>query len=212
MNNVIKENVIKDIKVFFNYKNALDRRTLVRPQHLLNLIKFLLDNKKQTKFVEIGVGKGGLIALIKKYVPNTEIIGMDSWEGMPEISKYDNQKFKKYNNFKLANINDVYDTFRMIGASTDNINLIQGYIEYTIPHNLHFLKNIDILRLDVDWYKATLFALQNLYKYVNNGGLIIIDDYNWNIGCKKAVDKFRLDNNITNKIIKDIGTIIYWYK
>jgi len=57
---------------------------------------------------------------------------------------------------------------------------------------------ISVLRLDTDWYESTKFELDHFYDKVSSGGLIIIDDYGWWKGCKKAVDEF-LDSRNANQ-------------
>ncbi len=57
---------------------------------------------------------------------------------------------------------------------------------------------ISVLRLDTDWYESTKFELDYFYDKVSSGGIIIIDDYGWWKGCKKAVDEF-LDSRNANQ-------------
>ncbi|MHA1966370.1 MAG: TylF/MycF/NovP-related O-methyltransferase [Candidatus Hodarchaeales archaeon] len=173
-------------------------RSMVDVNHLMWLMHYMESNKVKV-FVEVGVAKGGVLALVAKINPNTKVFGLDSWEGMPKITKEDNQAYKNYEGVSWATMNDVYDTFKSINAPSDNLELIKGYCEETIPKNISILNNIDILRIDIDWYKGTKYCLENLYNNVNPGGLIIIDDYHWNVGCKQAVDDFL--QSIDNKPI-----------
>ena len=46
------------------------------------------------------------------------------------------------------------------------------------------------MRLDGDWYESTTQVLNSLFKRVNSGGLIIIDDYYTWDGCSKATHDF----------------------
>jgi len=164
-------------------------RSMVDHNHLIWLLDYIDHNKIDT-FVEIGVAMGGVLALVAKISPNTKVIGLDSWEGMPEISKEDDQSHKRFEGVAWSKMNDVYDTFKKIEAPLTNLRLIKGFCEETIPQNIGMLTNIDILRLDIDWYKGTKFCLEALYGNVKAGGLIIIDDYFWNLGCRQAVDEF----------------------
>jgi SAM-dependent methyltransferase len=187
---------------------------MVDKRHVFWLIDYIKDNKP-AKFIEVGVAKGGILAIVSKYSPDTLIYGLDSWEEMPDITDEDDIVHKKYNKVKWSNMDDVYNSFKLIEASTNNLKLIKGYLEETIPKNKDELNNIDVLRLDVDWYNATSFCLINLYNNVKPGGLIIIDDYHWNVGCKLATDNFL--NTLVNKpklyrhYEKDFGPI-YFFK
>jgi len=168
---------------------SVGERSMVDVNHLGWLVDYIKANKVDT-FVEVGVAKGGVLALVAKANPNIKVIGLDSWEAMPPITEEDDQGHKIYEGQAWSTIYDVYATFESVGAPVDNLELIKGFCEETIPQNICWLNNIDILRLDVDWYKSTKFCLETLYNNVNPEGLIIVDDYNWNIGCKKAVDEF----------------------
>ena len=77
----------------------------------------------------------------------------------------------------------------------EKIHLIKGKVEDTIPEQAP--QNISILRLDTDWYESTKHELQNLFPRLSSGGVIIIDDYGYWSGAKKAVDEYFLQNNIS---------------
>ena len=49
---------------------------------------------------------------------------------------------------------------------------------------------IALLRLDTDWYKSASHELEYLYPLVVKGGVVIIDDYGYWKGARKAVDEF----------------------
>lgn len=188
-----------------NYIHTIksNQRTMVDIQHCQWLVDFLNKNTIN-KFVEIGVAKGGLLALVAKTNPNVHIYGLDSWEGMPNITKQDNPNHSRYVGKKWSSIEDVYESFNIIEAPTNNLNLIKGFCEQTIPENIDRLFEIDVLRLDVDWYEGTKFCLEQLYNNVNPGGLVIIDDYHWNTGCKSATDNFLKSLDIIPKTFKHI--------
>ena len=70
---------------------------------------------------------------------------------------------------------------------TDNYHLVKGFFSETLPG---FRASISLLRLDGDWYESTYDCFKYLYPQVQEGGLIIIDDYfSWD-GCCKAVHDY----------------------
>jgi len=46
------------------------------------------------------------------------------------------------------------------------------------------------LRLDTDYYSSTKIELEILWPRLSKSGILIIDDYGYWRGCKKAVDEF----------------------
>ena len=82
--------------------------------------------------------------------------------------------------------------------------MIKGKVENSLIIKKNLPKKICLLRLDTDFYKSTKAELNNLFKLVSKGGVIIFDDYsNW-LGAKKAIDEFfknkkyllcKIDNN-----------------
>lgn len=57
----------------------------------------------------------------------------------------------------------------------DNVKLIEGWIQRTLPDNMPV--QIAMLRLDMDIYAPTKFALERLYPLITSGGVVIIDDW-----------------------------------
>ena len=87
------------------------------------------------------------------------------------------------------------------GYPLDRITLCKGMVEDTLPSQAP--NEISILRLDTDWYDSTKHELEVLYPRLSPGGVLIIDDYGYWAGARKAVDEYfslkpimlmRLDN------------------
>jgi hypothetical protein len=51
-------------------------------------------------------------------------------------------------------------------------------------------QQISILRLDTDWYQSTKHELDHLYDRLVPGGVLILDDYGWWQGARRAVDEW----------------------
>jgi len=192
-------------------KAKIKKLTMVDTKHITWLVKFV-SQIKEGKMVELGVAKGGVLALCSRANPNLEVIAMDSWEKMPSITKEDQQEHKKYEGVAWASKEDVIKTYCILRAPQEKLTLIKGYFEDTIPKNLDKLNNITILRIDCDWYVAVKYVLEQLYSKVIIGGLVIIDDYHWNIGCKKAVDEFLPNLKYYQHYKNNFGPIYFFKK
>jgi predicted O-methyltransferase YrrM len=182
-------------------KGSNPSRTLVSPVHLEWLANYVKKLGKG-KLVECGVARGGCLALLHKANPDLRIIGLDSWEGMPSITEEDDtSKCKKWVGSKWGDETDVYKTYDFIGSSPKNLTLIKGWVEDTIPENISLFNDLDVLRIDTDFYNSVKFCLDYLYPKLKNGGLVILDDWHYNPkGVRKAVNDFLIENQIEASI------------
>ena len=82
-----------------------------------------------------------------------------------------------------------------VGYDENKIHLVQGKVEDTIPEQSP--STIALLRLDTDWYDSTRHELIHLFPRISPGGVIIIDDYGYWQGARKAVDEYIKENKIS---------------
>lgn len=75
-------------------------------------------------------------------------------------------------------------------TNIDNILLIKGKVENTLKIQKNLPKKISILRLDTDFYESTKIELETLFPRLVKRGVLIIDDYGYWKGSKKAVDEY----------------------
>jgi len=76
--------------------------------------------------------------------------------------------------------------------------LIKGYFSDTLPAAIeqNKFRCFSVLRLDGDLYQSTWESLEYLYPYLNDEGVIIVDDFlSWS-GSFKATHDFRKKYNI----------------
>jgi hypothetical protein len=195
----LNDNIIRAMNIILNRAGSR-HRAMTHPLHA----SFILQKTKNIdKYVECGVAKGGVCALVALNNPNAKIYALDAWRGMPKISSNDEQHLKSWEGVTApyGNEKSVIQSFNMINAPMKNLNIIKGWVEDTIPKNIERLKDIDFLRIDVDWHDPVLFVLENLYFNVKKGGIVLIDDGRYK-GCRTAVESFRKKHNITNTIYK----------
>lgn len=55
-------------------------------------------------------------------------------------------------------------------------------------------EQIALLRLDTDWYESTKHELIHLTPRLVGDGILIIDDYGYWLGARKAVDEYLEEN------------------
>jgi O-methyltransferase len=186
---------------------------------LFEQVVYCEKNNIQGDFVECGTWKGGAtgmmaLATLKYGKTRRHLHLFDAFEEICQPDeKYDDKeivdevkKLTKTKQFeeKLKPLTGVYDQFGGPGTLSENKTLLEQVIRYptdhlhyhigwfqdTVPADASSISQIAILRLDGDWYQSTKVCLDHLYDKVVKGGIVIIDDYGYNTGCKKAVDEF----------------------
>jgi len=75
------------------------------------------------------------------------------------------------------------------------MHFIKGRVEETIPNAAP--EQIALLRLDTDWYESTRHELIHLFPRLTHGGVLIIDDYGYWQGARKAVDEYIEENKLS---------------
>jgi len=178
------------------------RATLVYDVHLDWLMNYV-SKIKDCKMVECGVARGGCIALCHIANPDMKIIGLDSWDAMPNITEKDDAKKCStwVGTMTCGRMEDVKKSYQKLGASDKNLELIKGWVENTIPKNIDKFNDLDVLRIDTDFYESVIFILRQLYNKVKPNGLIILDDWHFNPkGVTAAVYEFFAEENINHKI------------
>ncbi|HEY9559202.1 MAG TPA: TylF/MycF/NovP-related O-methyltransferase [Anseongella sp.] len=157
--------------------------------------------------VECGVWRGGstmamLHTLLDAQDTSRDIYLFDTFEGMSAPGREDKVWFGDHAADMLdssdkhdprsvwcyASLEDVQQNVWSTGYPGERIHFVKGKVENTIPGTIP--DKIAILRLDTDWYESTLHELEHLYPRLQQGGVLLIDDYGHWQGARKAVDEY----------------------
>lgn len=147
--------------------------------------------------VECGTWKGGMIAGIAMILGrHRDYYLFDSFAGLPPAEPIDGSAARRwqqdtgspyyFNNCTAAE-SDAAAAMALAGIS--DARIVKGWFEETLPA-ASFPRGIALLRLDADWYQSTYQILSSLFRFVHEGGLIIVDDYYCWDGCARAVHDF----------------------
>jgi O-methyltransferase len=184
--------------------------TMTSPERIACMIdaaEYITTNDIPGAIVECGVWRGGstmaaAFSLLDLGEHDRKLYLYDTFEGMPPPEKEDirhdgvpaenllhhHEKSLDDNYIAYAPIDHVKNNLLSTGYQSDHIHFVTGKVEDTIPGTLP--GQIAILRLDTDWYASTLHELIHLYPKLSPGGILIIDDYGWWKGARKAVDEY----------------------
>ena len=176
-----------------NPKNDMTFVFDARVRQLIEACEDVIGNSVQGAFVETGVYKGGMVALMsavnRECSGERAIYAFDSFEGCPPP---DALKYKyKINEYKggeytgtLENVISNLEKSELAGT----ITFVKGIFKDTLTDS-NIPNKIAILRFDADYYSSTLEVLEAMYDRVSVGGYVIIDDYSLD-GCREAVHEF----------------------
>jgi O-methyltransferase len=205
-----QQQIIDEVKPF----------TMTSPENifaLINAVEYVVKNKIEGDIVECGVWKGGSMMAVAKALNHFEdktrtIYLYDTFDEFPPAQQvdisYDGNtgtavlETLEENGlpWKAPDETEVKNNLLRTGYPAEKMIFVKGQVEQTIPLNAP--TQISILRLDTDWYGSTLHELQCLYPRLTKNGVLIIDDYGYWKGCKKAVDEYFEKEKITTKLIQ----------
>jgi hypothetical protein len=160
------------------------------------LALFCIDEGIPGDFVETGVWRGGLVALlagiIKELEPNggRVVHAFDSFQGLPCASAEDGERAVTSSHIAdMDNYRTPVDFIEEIVANTgteDYVRIYPGWFEDTIVHSvIEDRPGIALLRIDCDFYRSVKDSLR-FFSYVPQGGFVFFDDYYWFDGAAKA--------------------------
>jgi hypothetical protein len=156
--------------------------------------------------VECGVWRGGSMQAVARTLlacgdTSRELYLFDTYEGMPPPSDADVRLAdgssaeqllaaspRESKVWAVATLEDVQEAFASVPYPGERVHFVKGLVEETVPAAAP--DQISILRLDTDWYESTRHELDHLYPRLSSGGVLLIDDYGYWQGSRRAVDEF----------------------
>ena len=174
-----------------------------RSYALYQSVKYIVSANIPGDFVECGVWRGGssmlmVLTLLQLGVVNRPVWLYDTYSGMTkpgdEDGETEKQEWEKLqtgadqSNWCLAQQEEVATNLRSTGYPFSMLQFVKGKVEDTIP--AHIPDQIAMLRLDTDWYASTRHELIHLYPRLQKNGVLLLDDYGYWKGCRKATDEY----------------------
>jgi O-methyltransferase len=166
--------------------------------NLYSAARYIAEANIAGDFVECGVHLGGSIMMMEHALllgdnqPGRRIFALDTFYGF--VRRTEGLDVDIETGAATCIPSEIVDDYteasstNMRSVGFDKLHIVKGDVFETIP--TLDTKSISLLRLDTDTYDTTKFELERLYDYVVPGGVVIIEDYGYPFGCKKAVDDF----------------------
>jgi hypothetical protein len=177
--------------------------TMTSPARMKRLYEAVIkinQQKLEGAFVECGVFKGGSVMNMALTQLNfnklVHIYLYDTFEGMTPQGEFDiNHKgvsadriLKNPSKLCICSLEQVKSHLKLTGYPQEFLHFRQGDVAETLKADLP--NKISLLRLDTDWYESTKIELEILYPRLVKGGVLILDDYGYWKGAKKAADDY----------------------
>jgi len=182
---------------------------------LIESVRYVVNNNIEGDFVECGVWKGGSMMAIAATlqmmgVTNRHLYLYDTFAGMTAPTDNDIDQLNRDAATQLTNeandktesvvwafsgLDEVKKNIASTNYPAEFIHFIEGDVLKTIPATIP--NQIALLRLDTDWYESTKHEMEYLFPKLISKGVIIIDDYGFWKGSRKAVDEYLISNKIS---------------
>jgi len=191
--------------------------TMTSPERILalcNAVDYVVANQIPGDFVECGVWRGGSMSAAAQTLlaagDRARTLWMyDTFDGMSEptdddvdflgqtaeqlMAQQDREDAKSV--WCRSPLEQVKNTMAATGYPLEKIRFVEGKVEDTLP--IETPDQISLLRLDTDWYESTRCEMEYLFPKLVPGGVLIVDDYGHWEGCRRAVDEYFSENNIS---------------
>jgi O-methyltransferase len=182
--------------------------SIERMYALYTATRHAIDRPVPGDFVECGVWRGGSVMLMAltllRYGVTDRVLWLyDTFDGMTAPSVEDVQELsgRPANEILAERQKSLSDPFwgvaprtvvernlRQTGYPPHHLRFIEGDVRTTLPPAQP--DEIALLRLDTDWYASTRHELEYLYPRLARGGVLIVDDYGYWRGARKATDEY----------------------
>lgn len=164
--------------------------------HFRRCLEFVGYNAVDGDLLEFGVGRGATLAMLNNIAGRAltdknnlpyRIFGFDSFEGLPEPDGSDKDmhvrgpsglKFTK--GAFSSSEDEVWKTLQRESSRIDNIQLVRGWYEQTLSHELRQrldIKKASFINVDCDFYASAKVVLDWCECLIDQGTIISFDDW-----------------------------------
>jgi hypothetical protein len=176
--------------------------SLRKMKRLHESVVYINNNSIEGDFVECGVYKGGSVmnmALSQlAFDRKVHIYLYDTFEGMTPSGDYDvsyegitaKDLLRRRPKARcVCSLDQVKSNLKLTGYSNSLLHYHKGDVADTLKQG-NAPEKVSLLRLDTDWYESTKIELEVLYPRLAKGGVLILDDYGYWKGARKATDDY----------------------
>jgi hypothetical protein len=164
--------------------------------------------------VECGTCNGGSAAIMAQVAATSPldryVYLFDSFEGLPPAGEEDGELAREYTGLCCGAMGRVREVLQSLQVPLERVTLVKGWFDQTLPQA--GVGRIALLHLDTDWYESLRVCLENLYDRVEPGGFVVIDDYGYWEGCRRAWHDFEQARSLKVTLTPIDHTAVYFRK
>ena len=184
----------------------------IRINSLDDLGRYVLKTQTEGDLVECGVCNGGSAGAIWLGLNDEQrrFWLYDSFSGMPETTEADGAEATKWVGKCVGDPQKVKALLQHLGMSPSQIVLKEGWFENSFRDELP--SKVALLHCDADWYDSVMLVLETFYDRIPEGGVVILDDFGYWSGCRRAFYEFCHLRGIFPLLERAGGTQAFWIK
>jgi O-methyltransferase len=189
--------------------------TLTCPLRLSTLHGLVCELQQESvagDIVECGVFKGGSAAIMAAGARGTtaRLWLYDTFAGLPATTEKDGPLAVQYVGTCNGSVEATEEVLQKVGFPAENTVIRRGLFSQTFEEALP--DQVSLLHIDADWYESVLLALTTFYPRVSIGGIIVLDDFGYWEGCRRAFYEFCKKTG-TEPLLERIGqSQAFWKK
>jgi O-methyltransferase len=180
---------------------------------LAGLVDDVIDRAVPGDIVECGVCNGGSAAALASRLcrPCDRSLWLyDLFDSVAPPGPLDGAWAQTNAGIPRASVETVRALLSSIGFPPTSVRLCPGRFSETLRRSVP--DTIALLHLDCDWYDSVLEALELLYPRVAVGGAVILDDFGWWEGSRRAFFAYCRQSGIEPLLERCGVTQAYWIK
>lgn len=168
--------------------------SLARLKNLYRLSRELDRRGLGGAIVECGVYHGGSAAVMayagRDALRPRPLWLFDSFQGLPAPTPEDGSTARaQYRpGWCQGEVAKVKEVFQCLGIPLSRLHIVEGWYQDTFARTE--VGPVSLLHIDADWYESVKLCLEKFYDAVEPGGFVVLDDYGYWEGCRRAVEEF----------------------
>ncbi|QOC93918.1 TylF/MycF/NovP-related O-methyltransferase [Micromonospora craniellae] len=163
--------------------------------------------------VECGVYNGGSATAIALAIRGHErrLWLYDSFQGLPHPTPRDGVEATRFAGQLVGEPDRVRNRLAEAGLASDNIVIREGWFADTFTQPKP--NAVALLHIDADFYEGVQAALHCFYDSVVDGGVVVLDDFAWWEGARRAFYDFCVEHDIAPITHRHgVAGALYWFK